>query len=213
MKWDLKFKIEENRKLEIEETLKKWATVKIAKDEMIATNKDWFHKNTGINLGDDFKRWFFLKYNDPGGAYLTLTKEKVREEMAEYVKMQDRKNKELLQGTETNIHRPNEETLTVASIAIMHSYWSEQDKTKGITKTSAKMWGKSYKCSPNTLLRSFNEFNDNDRRMTPANVENKRSVENHIQYFEDFLPLLQTLCPKAFEIAQKDLKTLKTRYQ
>lgn len=100
---------------------------------------------------------------------------------------------------------------TVAAYAIMHVYWSKHDSTKAITKTSVNTWAKQYGTSKKTLLDAYNEYKLLANRLEPR--ENTRTISEHVKRYESILPLLETLCHKAFNDATKDLDQIKERYQ
>lgn len=98
----------------------------------------------------------------------------------------------------------------VKSYSLLHVYWSKYDNTKRITDTNKLKLSETYNFSQNTLKRYFDLYSSLDERKPTSN--NIRAVGPFIKALEGAISMLKTCCPKGFQDAERELKSIKNHY-
>jgi hypothetical protein len=112
------------------------------------------------------------------------------------------------------------ESLTQPALALMFFYllWSnyfgppDPDYYKNRAK-ALQAFRKDFKIlAEKKFWTYFNKFQKEHDRITPKVTQSRKSINDHRNYFEKILPILQSKSQKAFDEAMKDYSRFKSRY-
>ena len=156
----------------------------------------------------DINKIPILRIHFPSGQTIDLQPLTKRFYLDDILTIETALNELLLRSTDTVEVSTN--NFPVKSYSLLHVYWSKYDETKKITDTNKLKLSKEYKFSQNTLKRHFDLYSKAEERK-PISFD-VRAVKPFIKALSGAVKMLESLCPKGFEDAEKELIVIKYKY-